>query len=56
MNPEDKVNEYYWWVLNRIQEQILTTPKDKHVCYRLSHVGAVSVPNNETEKNIIWKL
>ncbi len=56
MTPEERVNEYYWWVLSRIKEEILTTPSKKPIAYELSHVAAAGVPNNETERNIIWKL
>ncbi|OGG07847.1 hypothetical protein A3E42_02515 [Candidatus Gottesmanbacteria bacterium RIFCSPHIGHO2_12_FULL_40_13] len=56
MTPEERVREYYLWVLNRIKEDLLTTPKGELIRYDLSHVGAAGVPNNETESNIIRKL
>ncbi len=56
MTPEESVNEYYCWVLSRIKEDLLTTPKNEPIRYRLSHVMAAGVPSKETEKNILKKL
>ena len=56
MTPEERVNKYYCWVLDRLKEEFLVTLKGKPVPYRLSHVAAAGVPNNETEVEILLKL
>lgn len=56
MTPEERVSEYYWWVVRRIKEEILTSPQNSTIRYELSHVGAAGVPNNETEENILRQL
>ncbi len=56
MTTEERVSEYYWWVVSRIKEAILTSPKNFPIQYELSHVSAVGVPNNETEENILKRL
>ena len=56
MITDDRVAEYYHWVLSRIKETSDTSPSNKPLRYELSHVGAAGVPNNETEENIVRKL
>lgn len=56
MTPEEKVNQYYWWVLEQIKEEVLTTPSNKHLVYELSNIIAAGVPSNDTDANIVRKL
>lgn len=56
MTTEERVNEYYWWVLKGIKEELETTPSNKPIRYELSHVAGAGVPNNEMEGNIVRKL
>lgn len=56
MTPKERTNQYYLWVLERIKEEILTTPSNKPLVYELSHIVAAGVPSNDTEANIVRKL
>ncbi len=56
MTTEERVGEYYRWVLDRLKELLDTSPSNKPIRYELSHVAAAGVPNNETEENIVRKL
>ncbi len=56
MSSDQRIIEYYQWVLDRIKVKLGTTPSNKPLRYELGHVGGAGIPNNETEENIILKL
>jgi hypothetical protein len=56
MTPEGRVRGYFWWILCRIKEKLLTTLKDKPVLYNFVDVSGEGIPDAETEKRILEKL
>lgn len=56
MDTDQRVVQYFQWVLDRIKELLETSSSDKPLRYELSHVAAAGVPSNEMEENIVLKL
>lgn len=56
MTPEERVNRYYWWVLQKIKEMLLTSPEGESIRYPPTHIMASGVPGKEMEQNILRKL
>lgn len=56
MTPEERIAEYFIWVLDNIIEESLVTLEGEAIEYEFSHIVGSGIPSRDTEKKILLKL
>lgn len=56
MTPEERIAEYFIWVLDNIIEESLVTLEGEAIEYEFSRIAGSGIPSKDTEEKILLKL
>lgn len=56
MTPEDRVNEYIFFILNNIKEEVLLVGENEPLEYEFTRVVGAGIPSKDTEIKILRRL